>query len=176
MFEDYLFDAYTFYCEAKADVNERDAKRKYRAAVFYLAGAMEAFVNYLAEGFNVSGLLHAQELAFIRDETIVLDTNNFTVRNRIEFHPLEDKLKLLLKKYAPSYTFVTELSWTHLHNFKKLRDSLIHPRMTDDTNSLDEYRTLLEQAIRAEIDIMNRLVMGIYGKGIRRQLLDLIPE
>ena len=54
MFEEYLQDSYIFLSiaeEASKKPNEREARRYYRASVFYAAGAIEAFVNYIADSF-----------------------------------------------------------------------------------------------------------------------------
>jgi hypothetical protein len=55
MFEEYLQDAFEFLTIAEELLSknkERDAKRYYRASVFYTASAMESFINYIAVALN----------------------------------------------------------------------------------------------------------------------------
>ena len=61
-------------------------------------------------------------------------------------------------------------------DFKKFRDSLVHPRQVDDETSLHEYQTTIRAGLRAIIELMNVISQGMFRKPLRRRLLDLIPE
>jgi hypothetical protein len=177
MFEDYLQDAYDFYQTAQnaaAAKNDRVARRYYRAVVFYASGAIEAFVNYIADSFAKAGSLSPHEIAFLNDKRFDFSTNKFTVIERTEYHRVEDKLKFLIRKFEPTFDFKST-SWSRIMAFKKFRDSLVHPRQSEDELSIAEYKRKLQTGIGGIIEIMNSVSKGIFKKPLRKQILDLIP-
>jgi hypothetical protein len=60
--------------------------------------------------------------------------------------------------------------------FKDFRDSLVHPRQSDDEIDIAVYEKKVSAGLTAIIEIMNLLSKGMFQKPLRRQLLDLIPE
>lgn len=179
MFEEYLQDSYEFLTKAQETsklLNDREAKRYYRASVFYAAGAMEAFLNYIADSFAKAESLTPHEIAFLNDKNLVFSIDKVKVVEKVEFHKLDDKLRLLLRKFVPSFDFKTNPSWSRLIEFKDLRDSLVHPRQTDDESDLAEYKKKVSTGMSAIIEIMNCISKGIFKRPLRKQLLDLIPE
>jgi hypothetical protein len=178
MFEEYLQDAYEFFQTAKKFGEARDeraARRFYRAAVFYASGAIEAFVNYIADSFARAESLSPQEIAFLNDKKLSFSTDKFTLIERPEYHRLEDKLKLLIRKFVPNFNFNSK-SWSRTLEFKDFRDSLVHPRQSEDETSINEYEKKLRRGMAGTIEIMNLVSKGIFKKPLRKQLLDLIPE
>ena len=177
MFEEYLQDSYEFLILAKRateDHDDRQAKRYYRASVFYASGAIEAFVNYIADSFAKAGSLSEFETAFLNDETIVFSVNKGVV-HRSDYHSLEDKLRLLIRRFVPDFSF-NSTAWSGLMEFKKLRDSLVHPRCSEDETGIAEYQLKVSKGLSTVIEVMNSISRGIFGKPLRRHLLDLIPE
>ena len=120
MFEEYLQDSYEFFIEGEREFNEqhqREAQRYFRAAVFYASGAMEAFVNYLAGSFAKAEKTPSRTL-YLTDAAIGLsNTKGVTT----EFHPLENKLRILILRFAPQFDFES-LAWNH---FVESRSSVI---------------------------------------------------
>lgn len=176
MFEEYLQDSYEFLKLAQASLKtscDREAKRYYRASVFYAAGAMEAFLNYIAESFAQANNLSSVETAFLNDK--MLTFNNGKLIERTEFHKLDEKLKLLLHKFVPTFDFNSS-SWSKLMTFKNLRDSLVHPKQSEDETEVVNYQKMVSVGLSAVIEIMNYLSKGIFKKPLRKQILDLIPE
>ena len=84
--------------EGNSCTESRKAKRYFRASIFYAAGSIEAFANYLADTFNQGNSLTQFEIAFLLDKKIVFDNEKIEVKQRIEYHRIEDKLKILIKK------------------------------------------------------------------------------
>ena len=70
MFEDYLQDSYEFLNVGEnlsKEKKDREARRFYRASVFYAAGAIEAFVNYIADSFAQAKNIPQSEVDFLND-------------------------------------------------------------------------------------------------------------
>jgi hypothetical protein len=176
MFEEYLKNSYDFLVKARkaSDLsNEREARCYYRASIFYGAGAMEAFVNYIADSFYQAGNLTPLETAFLSDKILTFDKGKLV--ERVEFHKLDSKLRVLLHKFVNDFDLSCE-SWYHLMKFKDFRDTLVHPRKIDDDTEIVEYDQKVSDGLKSIIYVMNCISKGIFNKPMRRQLLDLIPE
>jgi len=176
MFEEYLQDSYKFLgtaCAAKNASDDREAKRYYRASVFYAAGAMESFLNYIADSFAQAKSLSPVEIAFLNDKTLTFDKGKLV--EKIEFHRIDEKLRLLLHIFVSDFDFNSS-AWSRLMAFKDLRDSLVHPRHSDDAMETGEYQNKVSIGLAAVIEIMNCLSKGIFKNPLRKQLLDLMPE
>jgi hypothetical protein len=178
MFEEYLQDADEFFESGKKAAirkEDRAARRYFRASVFYLAGANEAFVNYIAESFEKADSLSRHEIAFLNDRDIVFDQEKGILRERIAFHRLEDKLRFLIRRFAEDFNFQSS-SWSRLMAFKDFRDSLVHPRKAEDETTLEEYEKRISSGVSGIVDVMNSVSQAIFKRPLRKQLLDLIPK
>jgi hypothetical protein len=178
MFEEYLQDAYSFFHSAQAassSGNTREAQRYYRAAVFYASGAIEAFVNYIADSFAKAATLPPHEIAFLNDKTLYFSVSKGDLIERTEYHKIDDKLRLLIKRFIPTFNF-QDPSWSKLMSFKEFRDSLVHPRVLEDETDLPSYKSKLSSGMTGIIQIMNVVSQGIFRKPLRKQILDLLPE
>src|SRR5689334_7612129 len=103
MFEDYLQDSFEFLSEAEKLMKEakpREARRHFRAAVFYASAAMEAFVNYLGDSFAKGESIPEREILYLNDSNLVFAKNKGFV-TKTEFHPLDIKLRLLISRFLP---------------------------------------------------------------------------
>jgi hypothetical protein len=176
MFEEYLQDAYGFLESAKKAGNERDARRYYRASTFYISGAMEAFVNYIAQSFAEAGKLNPHEIAFLNDKVLTFSPEKVQLVDKLEFHRIEDKLKVLIRRFLPKIDLGKKTWWGELQKFKDFRDSLVHPKKSDDETQISEYDQKVSSGLKATIQGMNEISRGVYGKPLRKKLLDLIPE
>lgn len=177
MFEEYLQDSYYFWSmaqELSGDHEEREARRYYRASVFYASGAMEAFVNYLADSFEKAGSISRHEICFLNDKILIFSPEK-GLEERVAYHRLDDKVRLLIHRFAADFDF-QGITWIRFMEFKSFRDSLVHPRQVDDETTLAEYRKRVREGLKAIIEIMNCVSKGMFGKPLRKQLLDLIPE
>jgi hypothetical protein len=173
MFEDYLEDSYDFSIKAREAGNEREAKRYYRGAIFYAASALEAFINYIGDSFEQAGVLQKYELAFITDRKFGYDKGHIGILAGSEFHRLEDKLRFLLSRFVPAFDIATNPAWSNFIEFKKLRDSIIHPRNAEDEIDLPVYKKLLTSGLSSIITIIDELCRGMFKKPLRQRLLDL---
>ena len=179
MFEEYLQDAQIFLGmarEAARENDDRSARRYYRASVFYTAGAIEAFLNYIADSFAKASNLTPHEIAYINDKNLYFAPEKLKMMERTEFHRLEDKLKFLIKRFSPDFNFSKNLDWTKLMEFKDFRDSLVHPRQHEDQTSMDEYQKRVSLGLSGVIGVMNSISEEVFGKPLRRNLRDLIPD
>lgn len=177
MFEDYLQDSFEFLTVGQSlakQKKDREARRFYRASIFYAAGAIEAFVNYIADSFAQAKNIPQCEIDFLNDKISFFSVPKGPT-SRLEYHKLDDKLRVLMARLAPKFDFKS-LTWNKFMEFKKFRDSLVHPRQVDDETSLLEYESTLRAGLRAIIELMNLVSKGMFRKPLRRQLLDLIPE
>lgn len=175
MFEEYLQDASGFFEEAKNTPDVRIARRYYRAAIFYTSGAMEAFVNYIADTFEKGGNFTAHEIAFLTDKNLTFSQKSWSIKEKTEYHKVEDKIRFLLSKFSPNFDFNNQ-SWSSLMALKDIRDSLIHPRNAEDETTANEYRKILSTGLHGVISIMNSVSEAIFKKPLRPQILDLKPE
>jgi hypothetical protein len=78
MFEEYLQDSYQFLSiaeELATTSKDRDARRYYRASVFYASGAIEAFVNYIADSFAKAGSISPHEISFLNDKALIFSVD-----------------------------------------------------------------------------------------------------
>lgn len=176
MFEEYLQDSHRFLSiaeEACKKSNEREARRYYRASVFYSAGAIEAFMNYIADSFAKAKSLTDHEIAFLNDRRLVFSVDK-GLSEKTEYHSIDDKLRLLLSKFTPGFDFSID-PWSSFMQFKQFRDILVHPRQTEDNIEIGEYHTKVQTGLSSIIELMNCVSKGISKKPLRKQLLDLIP-
>lgn len=172
MFEEYLEDAYYFATEAEEKEIEREAKRYYRASVFYTASALEAFVSYIS-GILIQGGLQPYEIAFLTDKKFHLNKGKFEVSEIFELHGIEDKLKFLLCKHKPSFDFEHYSAWSQFIEFKDFRNTITHPIHEDDEISTDEYQKKIKMGLSAIIEIIDCLCKEIIGKPLRQKIKDL---
>lgn len=178
MFEDYLEDAnYFFECGRQHNINEKVARRYYRAAIFCCVSAMESFISYVADTLSKGAPLEAQAIAFLRDKKFVFRINkpDLLVEER-EFHSLEDKLGLLIKRYLVNFDFKNQSDWKNIILIKDIRNNLIHSKVEDDVTKLEDYDKNMKNALSSIIIIMDKLYGAIFNVRLRPKLLDLIPE
>ena len=175
MFEEYLQDAHHFAMEAEKAGNEREAKRYYRASVFYALGAIESFVNFVGDTFAKGDAFQPYEIAFLTDKKFGISDGEFTLIEQAEYHRFEDKLKFLVCKFIPDFDFDGNPAWSRCIEFKKFRDQLIHPRQDEDTLDVAEYRRKITTGVSSIIEIIDNLCKSIFGRGLRKQILELSP-
>ena len=173
MFEDYLDDAYNLALAARAAGGERVARRYYRAAVFYTVSSIEAFLNFVGETLERGGKVASYEIAFLNDRKFGIIGDSFEVLDQMEFHRLEEKLRFLIKKHAKGYDLGAEPSWVRFIEFKRFRDTLVHPRKNEDEIAVRDYDEILRQGFNSTIEIMDVLCKGIFNKGLRKKVAEM---
>jgi hypothetical protein len=159
--------------EASKQQNSHETKRFYRVCVFCAISAVEAFVNYVADAFAESASLEPCEIAFLTDRQFVPVHGKFEISEKKEYHRLEDKLRFLISRFVPGFDFEKTPCWSRLIEFKKFRDSLIHPRSDEDETKPNEYETITARGFSSVIEIINLLCIGVFGRPLRKKLLDL---
>lgn len=177
MFEDYLQDAHNFLEIAEKyskSSNDREARRYFRGSVFYISSAIEAFVNYIAGGFKEAGNVDHHETNFLNDLVETYSVKD-GVKERQEFHRIDEKIRLLINKFVPNFNFQDPM-WSHFMEFKLFRDSLVHPRIIEDELPLESYKKKVRAGLKATINIINSISQGVYKRPLRRQILDLMPD
>lgn len=178
MFEDYLKDSNEFYLIATIAKNNNDidsARRYYRVSIMCAFNAIESFVNYIAKSFEEADNLEKLEICFLNDKELYFSPTK-GVCTRIKFNPIDEKLKVLIKRFNSVYDFEKSIVWGNLKGFKDFRDSLVHSRKSEDETPLDEYEQRFTMGYKAVIEIMNLISQGMFHKPLRKNLLDLIPE
>ena len=176
MFEDYIEDACHFASEAGKAPDDRQACRDYRAAVFYALGAVEAFINFIADTFAQDDGWPAFEVAFLSDKRFGTDKGSFKVLDQIEYHRLEEKLRYLIWKFDPSFDFNLNAAWCQLLEFKEMRDTITHPRQDKEELRPEDYQKQVKTGISAVFTIVDHLCVGIFKRHLRKQLTDLRPS
>jgi hypothetical protein len=175
MFEDYIQDSFTFFGIAESAVNtdERAARMYFRASVFCAASALEAFVNFIGESFNQAPQMDPNERAFLNDKTLEVSASKGTVEDRVRYHAIDSKVKFIIKRFNVPLDPLLSSQWRGFKEFKRFRDSLVHPRALNDEISLSDYVDNIKSGLNANIDIMNSISSTIFGKPLRQSLLDL---
>jgi hypothetical protein len=177
MFEEYLQDSYEFLSLANqyaSTSQNREARRYYRASVFYCAGAIEAFVNYIGDAFAKADNITQHEIAFLNDRALVFSVTK-GLTEKIQYHRLDEKIRLLINKFIPGFNFSTPV-WSNFLEFRQFRDSLVHPRQVDDETTTADYRKRVTEGLKSIIELMNIVSKALFQKPLRAQLLDLIPD
>ncbi|HLA87419.1 MAG TPA: hypothetical protein VJL10_05330 [Anaerolineales bacterium] len=178
MFEDYLKDSNEFYLiatDAKSKNEIDSARRYYRVSIMCAFNAIESFVNYIAKSFEEADNLEKLEICFLNDKELYFSPTK-GICTRTKFTPIDEKLKVLIKRFNSTYDFEKSAEWGNLKSFKDFRDSLVHSRKSEDETSLDEYERRVKIGNKSVIEIMNLISQGMYHQPLRKNLLDLIPE
>jgi hypothetical protein len=177
MFEEYLQDAAAFLSEAIQESKEgtaREARRFYRASAFYAYAAIEAFVNHLGDTFSKAATMQRHEICFLNDTSLSYRANKGFIE-KTEYHKLDEKLRFLIGRFGSDFDFESR-AWVKLKEFKKFRDSLVHPRQDDDQTSLPVYEENVKSGLRAVIEVMNHVQKSVLKRPLRKRLLELIPD
>ena len=172
MYDIYIEDAYYLALKGKEAADDREKKRYFRASIFYSISAVEAFVNYVGDTLSKSKEFPPYEIAFLTDRRFDITNGQFEILDIPRYQRLEDKLRFLLNKFVPTYDFNSS-HWREFVEFKRFRDSLVHPRDSDDAISADEYGHRIEAGISSTLNLIDCLCKGIFGKGLRQGLREL---
>lgn len=173
MFEDYLEDSNYFAVRASKVKKVRDAKRYYRVSVFCAMSAVEAFINYIGDTLARGEIFQPYEIAFLTDKKFDISGGTFQILEQMEYHKFEGKLKFLICKFVSDFDFYHTACWSRLLEFKKFRDKITHPRQDEDEIDIVEYKRKIETGLSAAIEIMDCLCKGIFGRPLRKKILDL---
>lgn len=173
MFEDYIQDAYSFYNSALLTNGDREAKMYYRASVFCSASSLEAFVNFIGDTFLHSDNLDRLEVAYLNDRTFEVIPSSGEIKERVKFNSIDNKLKLIIKKFDVAIDVSSSSAWGNFIKFKDLRDSLIHAKDLSDERTVGQYKEAIKKGLNANIDIMNLIANAVFRKPLRTGLLDL---
>lgn len=173
MFEEYLEDSYHFAGQAFMTSNDREARRYYRVAIFCAMGALESFVNYIADMVELGERLQCYEIAYLVDKQFSISKGEFSIQEKREYHRIEDKLRLLICNFIPDFNFQRTPCWSRLLKFKKFRDNITHPREDDDEKSITDYKKIIKTGLPSVIEVMNYICKGVLGKSLRKKILDL---
>ena len=147
MFEQYLKDASYFFNEAE---NQHNKASYYRASIFHLASAVEAYVNYLADSFDHGDILdNRTEINFLNDRKEYVDSAKGNTQIQKKYNSVDDKLKFLVNRFNKSDSnLVNEACWSGYISFKKFRDELVHPKEGMPEIADEEYKSKTEKGLR----------------------------
>lgn len=175
MFQDYIQDSFSFYklAEQSSATNERAAKMHYRASVFCAASSLDAFVNFIGDTFSKGNTIDKTEIAFLNDMALEISPTKAIIETRTKYYPIDNKIKFIIKRFNVPLDTATSSQWRHFIEFKKLRDSLVHPRNMTDEIELSEYKLKIRRGLNANIEIMNAISKKLFGKPLRKKLTDL---
>lgn len=178
MFEEYLKDSSELFKIAETyskKSNEIEAKRYYRVAIFCASSAMEAFINYIGDSYKKAESSNKHGIAFLNDKQIIFDPKKGKTIQQTRYYSITDKIKFLIMMFVMDFDFCTNKYWSYYNIFKKLRDSLIHPKLFDDETDLLVYKDVFQKGLTGIIELMDIISKGIFTKGLRQNILDLKP-
>jgi hypothetical protein len=171
MYEEYLEDA-SYLFNVAGDKEGREAKKYYRAAVFYAFSALEAFVNYIGDTLEQGGT-EPYEVAFMTDKKFGIDKDRFKILDKSEFHRIEDKLRYLIHKFCRNSDVINSPCWSGFKDFKRLRDSIVHPKNSEDGRTCEEYKRDVKVGINSVIEIIDEICKGFFKRQLRVKILEL---
>lgn len=145
----------------------------YRASVFCAASSLEAFVNFIGDTLEKGNGLNPIEKAFLNDCTLEISPSKGSVEGKVKYFSLDSKVKFIIKRFNVPIDPLVASQWRHFKEFKKLRDSLVHPRNTSDELKIEDYRNQIKNGLNANIDIMDAISRTLFGKPLRKGLTDL---
>ena len=174
MFEQYLKDAFYFFSEAE---NKANKASYYRASIFHLASAVEAYVNYIAYSFDQGNFLETKtEINFLNDRLEYVDAKTGTTEIQKKYNSVDDKLKYLVNRFTKGNAkLVEEACWSGYKNFKKFRDELVHPKEGTPEITDEDYKSKTEKGLRDTIILIDKISKSIFDRGLRPGILDYIP-
>lgn len=173
MFETYLFDAKKLFDLGIRSHNQKDqesAKMLYRASIMHSSSALEAYINYLAYSFSMSGNLPTIELAYLCDSAYYFDKG--TKKTKVSYHPIDEKIRILIKIFNINFDFGMK-EWSDFKEFKDFRNILIHPKQIDDDIDINIYKKKARVGISSVLNIMNILSKGVYKRPLRKKIAEL---
>ena len=175
MFEDYLQDSFVFFekGENKSSTDQRAAKMYFRAAVFCAASSLESFVNFIGDTFRGNKSIDKNEIAYLNDKILEVVAQRGKIEERVKYYSIDSKVKFIIKRFDVPLDPLDSDQWRHFIEFKKFRDSLVHPRNLTDTIELSVYRNQIKAGLNANIDIMSAISQQLFSKPLRKNLLDL---
>ena len=174
MFEQYLEDAFYFFNEAE---NKDNKASYYRASIFHLASAVEAYVNFLAYSFDQGDIIEsATEINYLNDRREDVDSTKGSTKIKKNYNPIDEKLKFIVNHFNKSdFNPGNEACWSGYINFKKFRDELVHPKEDISEITDEEYKYKTEKGLRDTIKLLDSISKSIFNKGLRPGILDYIP-
>lgn len=174
MFEQYLKDASYFYSAAE---NKENKASYYRASIFHLASAVEAYVNFLAYSFDHGDILKsATEINYLNDRTEYVDSIKGSTRKKKKFNSIDEKLKFLVNRFTKGNSkLVNQTCWAGYKEFKLFRDELVHPKEDMPELTDEEYKIKTEKGLRDTIILLDSISKSIFISGLRPGILDYIP-
>lgn len=176
MFEKYLIDADYFFNQALAiKDDEAKAKRFFRASILSCFSALEAYINFIGLAFERGKVFKPFEIALLTDKKFEFNGKQFELTEKTEFKKLDDKMKFIINKFLPSFNFEKEKCWSSFKEFKKLRDELTHPKKEDDELPLKKYESIVKRGFAANLELINQISKGVFGKPLRKKILELTP-
>lgn len=173
MFEEYLEDAYIFALHARECKDDREAKRFYRASVFYAASAIEAFINFIGDTLIKGDTLESYEVALLTDKKFGLMDGHFQVIEKFTLYGIEEKIRFLLNKFDPTLDLSRFAPWSQYNEFKDFRNNIVHPVRDEDERTTDDYYQKIRMGLSSVTQLMNHLCVRIFKKPLRKRILDL---
>lgn len=155
-FRDYLDYAERYLILAEDEVKRpSDTSWLLIPATILAWGSIESFVNDMLDDFSSlpKDLFELHERAFLLEERVSFvdkgDQAGQFVLKGTEYHRLEDKILFLIARFSTG----TDLHirggtlWQNLQDFKKTRDSLVHPRRGNEiVLSIEKVRDYIKAA------------------------------
>lgn len=109
----------------------------------------------------------------MNDKKFGISKKGFGILEQMEYHRLEEKIRFLISKFIPTFDFSHEIVWAHFVEFKKFRDTIMHPRQDEDKIKIEEYDKRLKTGLSSIIKIMDQLCKGIFKKKLRKKIVEL---
>jgi len=173
MFEIYLLDAAFFIQTADKNENE-DAFL--RAAIFYLASAVEAYVNdiaILADNQKVKFSISEQD--FLNDRQKYVNVGKAMEETKVKNSSISEKLKYLAKKHPrDGVDILGSQAWENYLRFKSFRNRLVHPKADAENITNTELFEAADEGLKSIVKLLSMFSKCIFNKPLRPRLLELI--
>lgn len=139
--------------------DEESAQAYFTAALLLGVSALD--LNAIADEVADRPGSEVIELSLLQERDYRLEKGHFRLGNSLKMYRLEDRLEFLFKRFTKSTSPRTEPWWGQLQAALELRNSVVHPK-----NKPNVTKSAVEKSLKAILDCLNALYLGLYKKGL----------
>ncbi len=159
-------DSKFFLIESKKQIHNMELSSRYtKASMLFAWAAFEGWINKTSLDFSITmKRLTVHERAFLTEKRIELKNGVFQLTNSIKYESNQEKLEFLLSSIAKTKLNKSTKHWQDFQEIKKLRDSLVHPKLGSETSFNIEKA---EKTIEVLVYYLNLLSKKLYNKNFK---------
>lgn len=160
-------DSKFFLNEAKKfDESSKTSQKYLRASILSAWAGFEGWINKTCFDFaKTYNDLTEHEIAFLLEKRVELKDGNFKKTNSDKFESVENRLEFLLKRIGNYSIDKSTQHWNSFKNIKKIRDTIVHPKGTVNTDLNIKVTNETLQTLNYYLELTGK---KLYGKKIKK--------